>query len=57
MEGVKNQTENIKIRNKSNLNLSEKYKTLTYSSLICFYGNGSCCGGMLSGILVNPSPE
>lgn len=35
MEGVKNQTENIKIRNKSNLNLSEKYKTLTYSSLIC----------------------
>ncbi len=35
MEGVKNQTENIKIRNKSNLNLSEKYKTFTYSSLIC----------------------
>ena len=34
MEGVKNQTENIKIRNKSNLNLSEKYKTLTYSSLV-----------------------
>ena len=50
MESVKNRTENIKIRNKSDFNLSKKYNIFAYNSLLCvlsfLFGRIGFEGGM-----------